>query len=133
MYRPDPDVTARILIVEREPVICDALEMMLVLNGYRAHGARDGRAALEHLRESRCALVIVDLAACGMDGGEFVREVRALAPAPEAAVLLVGADSPDAISPPADACLPRPFEWGALLRQVTRLLPRVPACRGVET
>lgn len=125
MYRPDPapHPDTRVMIVEHEPAVRDALEMMLVLNGYRALGASDGPTALAQLRSTACSLLIVDLARCGMDGESFLREARRLAPAEPPSVVLI-ADADDVPLPPAEAYLPRPFEWGALLQQVTRLLPR---------
>src|SRR5687767_9154223 len=68
----------RILIVDDEPDTLDVECFVLERHGAEVRCVRDAREALEVVPEFRPDLVISDIAMPGMDGIEFIRELRAM-------------------------------------------------------
>jgi DNA-binding response OmpR family regulator len=66
----------KILIVEDEPAIVQALEDDLTLEGYRVEVIRDGRAAVTRAREEAFDAILLDIMLPGKDGFEVCRELR---------------------------------------------------------
>ncbi len=67
----------RILIVEDEPLLGDALQVGLRERGFAAEWLRDGRAADEALRTEEFAAVILDIGLPRMDGLQLLQNLRA--------------------------------------------------------
>lgn len=67
---------ARILIVEDEPEIADALSYDLKLEGYDVEVARDGESASARGREPGWDLILLDVMLPKMDGFDVCRELR---------------------------------------------------------
>jgi two-component system alkaline phosphatase synthesis response regulator PhoP len=67
---------AKILVVEDEPAIAQALEDDLTLEGYRVVVARDGHAAVKAGREQAFDAILLDVMLPGKDGFEVCRELR---------------------------------------------------------
>jgi PAS domain S-box-containing protein len=65
-----------ILVVDDTPTDLELLATILRYAGYRVLAAASGESALELVRRERPALVIADILMPGMDGYEFVRELR---------------------------------------------------------
>lgn len=66
----------RILIVDDDDLALEALSLVLTEAGHEPLVARDGREALETLRDRSCRLVITDWVMPEMDGLELCRRVR---------------------------------------------------------
>ena len=66
----------KILIVEDEPAIVQALEDDLTLEGYRVEVIREGRAAVTRAREEAFDAILLDIMLPGKDGFEVCRELR---------------------------------------------------------
>lgn len=67
----------RVLLVDDEPLLLESLEIILTLNGMQIAGmARDGREALELLKEHPCDLALVDLNMKGMGGIELISHMK---------------------------------------------------------
>ena len=66
----------RILVVDDEVNIRNALVTMLEKKGYQVSGAGTGEEALQHLEEARMGLVITDLRMPGIGGMEFLRRLK---------------------------------------------------------
>lgn len=67
----------RILVVDDEPSIIDAVATVLRYEGYGVTEARSGRAALALTAESTFDLVILDVMLPDLDGFEVTRRLRA--------------------------------------------------------
>ena len=67
----------RILVVEDEPAIADAVAYALTSAGYDVETVGDGDTALESARTQPYDLMILDLLLPGMNGMEVCRQVRA--------------------------------------------------------
>lgn len=69
-----------IFIVDDSPTVILSLKSNLTLNGYQVESATDGLTALNRLKAGlRPALIITDFNMPLMNGGDLVREVKAIA------------------------------------------------------
>lgn len=66
----------RILIIDDETFVRDALERVLKSHSVMVTSVPDAAAGLEALRQSPADLVIVDVVLPGMDGVEAIRRIR---------------------------------------------------------
>ena len=66
----------RLLIVEDEVLLCDAVAESLRLSGYAVDAVYDGESALEALVVEPYDLMILDLNLPGVDGLEVLRMLR---------------------------------------------------------
>lgn len=64
---------AKILIVEDEPSLNEAYEMVLSSEGYETHSAYDGEQALEITKEVEPDLILLDLRMPKVGGIEFLK------------------------------------------------------------
>jgi CheY-like chemotaxis protein len=74
------DLSCRtILVVDDDPDVREAISDVLVEEGYRVTGARNGREALEQLRDhTRPSLILLDMMMPEMDGWRFRMELKKL-------------------------------------------------------
>lgn len=84
----------KILIVDDEPQVIQALRRSLLEEPYEVHGARNGQEALQRLRSIRFKVVISDEKMPEMTGSEFLSTVRERYPG-TVRILLTGQASPD--------------------------------------
>jgi PAS domain S-box-containing protein len=68
--------SARVLVVDDEPIVRRQVRRMLEAQGYAVLDAADGRAALTSMERDRPDLVVLDVTMPGLDGTEVVREAR---------------------------------------------------------
>ena len=68
--------TLRVLIVDDEEELVSALVERLNLRGFQAAGATSGDAALAHLAETPCDVVLLDVKMPGVDGLEVIRRIK---------------------------------------------------------
>lgn len=66
----------KILAVDDDPDILDALTLILESKGYEVVGARNGLEALERIREEQPDLMILDLLMPKMDGFEVYKRLQ---------------------------------------------------------
>ena len=74
------DTAGKILIVDDEKVIRDALRATLNALGFSIDQAPDGEEALEVIRGSQFDAVLLDINMPGISGIDTCREIRRLAP-----------------------------------------------------
>jgi CheY-like chemotaxis protein len=70
----------RILVVDDEPFVCDAVKMMLAFDGHIVETASNGKDALALLERSKFDLVITDFAMPVMKGDELAAAIKARSP-----------------------------------------------------
>jgi len=73
--------TYHILVVDDEPLVCDAVRLMLSFDGHRVEVVNSGKAALELLAKSEFDLVITDFNMPEMKGDELAAAIKARKPA----------------------------------------------------
>ncbi|HXM76900.1 MAG TPA: response regulator, partial [Thermoanaerobaculia bacterium] len=72
----------KILVVDDDAGIRDALRMILDYEGYEVLSASDGKAALAELDSTRIDAVLLDIKMPGMDGFEILDRIVAREDAP---------------------------------------------------
>jgi len=70
----------RILVVDDEPFVCDAVKMMLAFDGHDVVTANDAKEALSVFDKGSFDLVITDFAMPGMKGDELATAIKARSP-----------------------------------------------------
>ena len=118
----------RVLVVEDDEDIAQALQRSLRMEGYEVRAALDGRTALEQGRSFAPDLVILDLGLPGLDGVEVARSLRADDDVP--ILILTARDALESrvegLDAGADDYLVKPFERQELLARMRALLRRRP-------
>jgi DNA-binding response OmpR family regulator len=66
----------RVLVVDDEEELVDALVERLNMRGIHADGVTTGKAALEYLRDSDCDVVLLDVKMPSPGGLEVLREMK---------------------------------------------------------
>jgi len=70
----------RILVVDDEPFVCDAVKMMLTFDGHIVETASNGKDALALFENGKFDIVITDFAMPSMKGDELAAAIKARAP-----------------------------------------------------
>ncbi len=79
--KPTSPRSGRILVIDDERFIAELMRDVLTRHGHAVEMFSNGPAALEAVRRSRFDLIISDFAMPGLNGLDFVREVRSSLPA----------------------------------------------------
>ncbi|KAA0234705.1 MAG: Response regulator MprA [Acidimicrobiales bacterium] len=125
MYRRD----VRILVVDDEADLADAIGRGLRREGYAVDVAYDGEDALEKLRLSEYDLVCLDLTIPDVDGVEICRQIREEELAGKPRIIMITArdsieDRVEGLDKGADDYLVKPFAFRELNARVRSLLRR---------
>ena len=114
----------RVLIVEDEPYVRDAIATYLEKAGYEVDEAGSGIQALERMRSAMPDLVLLDLGLPVMSGSDFVAAVRQEPRLASAAVVVLSgqSDLTDEVAHlGARASLAKPIDLDILLAVVDRV------------
>jgi DNA-binding response OmpR family regulator len=117
----------RILVVEDDRVIADAVSRRLVSEGFRVDVVHDGPAAVRAAAGSGYDAAVLDVMLPGLDGLEVCRRIQADRPLP-VLMLTARAEETDRIvglGVGADDYLTKPFSPRELVARVRALLRRV--------
>jgi DNA-binding response OmpR family regulator len=71
-----PPQPLRILVVDDEPTVLEALEALLTREGHQVVCAQDGEEALQRAAEERPDIILLDLHLPGLSGFEVVNRLR---------------------------------------------------------
>ena len=115
-----------VLVVDDEPQVVWMLQFSLEAEGFQTFAARDGRTALDELRQHRPQLVLLDIMMPVMDGWSVLQEIRDLPEGERPRVVVVSAratlrDRAKAAELGAIAFVAKPFNVDDLLGVLNRL------------
>ena len=118
---------AKVLIVEDDSSLREALCDTLELAGYTIAAAADGRTALDFLERDNVGMVVSDVQMPKMDGNSLLKRIRSRQP--DIPVVLMTAygtvqKAVEAMRNGASDYLLKPFEADALVEMVARFLPQ---------
>jgi two-component system response regulator MprA len=118
---------ARLLVVDDEPALREALQSSLEFEGYKVVTANDGQAALDEITRERYDAVLLDVMMPRLDGLTTCRRLRGAGN--HVPVLMLTArdavgDRVSGLDAGADDYLVKPFELDELLARVRALLRR---------
>ena len=87
----DAPVQTSVLVVDDEPQVVWMLQFSLEAEGFQTFAARDGRTALDELRQHRPQLMLLDIMMPVMDGWSVLQEIRDLPEGERPRVVVVSA------------------------------------------
>ena len=117
---------SRVLVVDDEPAIRDAVEYALRTEGFEVDALGDGNAALEAALTNEHDVVVLDLMLPGMSGSEVCRRVRAESAVPIVMLTARGAelDRVLGLEIGADDYVTKPFSMAELIGRIRAILRR---------
>jgi len=122
----DAPLSQRILVVDDDPDILEALVEILSAEGFDVDSARNGKEALDRLGARRADLILLDLMMPVMDGWEFAQQMRTRSEMASTPIVVLSADRNVASKSQdirAVGYLAKPFELTDLLDLVRDKLP----------
>jgi two-component system, OmpR family, response regulator VanR len=116
----------KLLVVEDDEHILNAVKTFLIDAGYTVDASQNGEDALDLFYDKRHHLVILDILLPGMDGLELLKEIRLISDVPILMMTALGDDryQISAFSKEADDYITKPFSMQILLKRVEALLRR---------
>ena len=116
----------RLLVVEDEPDLREALKRALRENGYAVDGAADGKEGLYKAETYEYDAIVLDIMLPGLDGWELLGKLRRTRKTP--VLMLTARDNvPDRVrglDGGADDYLVKPFDLGELLARLRAVIRR---------
>jgi len=127
MMSPKKPVTKKVLVIDDERVVVDLLDYFLRSEGHVVETSRDGRAALEKLKENDYDLVFCDLKIPAVSGQEVFRWLESNKPELAQRVIFITGDvaTPETLSflnHPPKRWLEKPFDLTALRHTIAEVL-----------
>jgi DNA-binding response OmpR family regulator len=113
-----------VLIVDDEPAICQAIRLILELEGYAVATAASGAEAVDQAVAEPPGVVLLDLGLPDADGRQVQARLREIAP--EIPVVFMTAHHRvwrEAKAHEAAGALPKPFDVDGVLDTVGRFIP----------
>src|SRR6188474_3789939 len=117
----------RLLLVEDDPTLRQALTFNLAREGYEVSSTADGESALEAARNERLDLILLDVMLPGMSGLEVLRALRRDGVSTPIIVLSAKGDEIDRVvglKVGADDYVSKPFSRPELLARIEAVLRR---------
>lgn len=115
----------RILVVDDEPSVGDAVKMMLNFDGHDVEAINNSREALARFKAERFDLVFTDYAMPGMNGNELAAAIKAEAPGQPIVMITAYAETVPQ-SPSVDFVIGKPFRLQQLRDAITQVMPATP-------
>lgn len=117
----------RILVVDDDQDILDALKVILSMDHYNVTGTNKGEEAVTLVHGSHPDLILLDVLLSGMDGRDICRKLKAERATKNIPVIMISAHPDAAISTRqagADCFVAKPFDIDDLLFRIENHLPK---------
>jgi len=119
--------TRTVLVVEDDPDLRDAIELIILRAGYHVISTGDGLRAVQLAREQRVHVALVDLLLPGQSGFQVTTDLKAQHGDNLKVIVMSGnashAHRDYALAAGAEQFLPKPFTVSLLLNAITALCP----------
>lgn len=125
----------RILVVDDEPFVCEAVRMMLAFDGHQVETADGGEAALKRLDSEKFDLVITDYAMPNMKGDQLAAAIKARDPQQPVVLITAYAEMLHSSGNPlkgVDFMISKPFLLENLREAIAKTTPPKPAPKATE-
>ena len=117
---------SRIAILDDDPLVCDTLTELIQSWGLRAEGFTQPEAALAHIRENKCDVVLLDVFICDVSGLDLIPQIVKEASDDLKIISITGLADKDtaiqALKLGAYDLLEKPFRNGLLYYSILRAL-----------
>ena len=116
----------RILVVDDEPAVCDAIKMMLKFDGHAVQTAKGSKEALSLLEQGKFDLIITDYSMPGIKGDELAAVIKQRLPHQPIIMITAYAEmlkSSGIPLPGVDFIVSKPFLLADLREAIARVLP----------
>ena len=116
----------KIMVVDDEPFVCDAVKMMLAFDGHDVQTANSGKEALELFAKSKFDLVITDFSMPSMKGDELAAAIKNRVPGQPVIMITAYAEmlqSSGNSLPGVDFVISKPFLLENLREALIKVLP----------
>src|SRR4051794_35114704 len=124
---PAPVIPSKkILVVDDEPFVCDAVKMMLAFDGHDVQTANSGREALDLFDKGKFDLVITDFSMPSMKGDELATAIKTRSPKQPVEMIIAYGKIFQSWGPPlsgVDFMISNPFLFDILLSAIARFFP----------
>jgi len=120
--------TKRILVVDDEPFVGEAIKMMLAFDGHEVRIATSGKEALAVLETDTFDLVITDFAMPAMKGDALAAAIKVLLPKQPIVMITAYAEMLQSSGHPlpgVDVLIGKPFLLENLREAITKVLPEI--------
>lgn len=112
----------RILVVDDEPSVGNAVKLLLKIDGHEVEATNSGKSALAMFKPGRFDLVFTDFTMPGMNGDQLAAAIKA--DAPDQPIVMITAHAGTLPpSPDVDLVLGKPFRLAHLREAITKVLP----------
>jgi CheY-like chemotaxis protein len=118
--------TKKILVVDDEPFVCEAVKMMLAFDGHNVTTANSGKEALSKLDSEKFDVIITDFAMPSMKGDELAAAIKARIPNQPVVMITAYAEmlqSSGSPLPGVDCLISKPFLLENLREAIAKVLP----------
>src|SRR6185369_4656170 len=122
----------KILVVDDEPFVCDAVKMMLTFDGHEVETASNGKEALALFEKGQYDLVITDFAMPNMKGDELAAAIKAKSPKQPVVMITAYAEMLQSSGNPltgVDFVISKPF----LLENLREAITKVTSAKGQKS
>ena len=124
---PQSVATARILVVDDEPVVVSFVSKLLSEQGYQVEAAANAEAALEKVKSESYSLILLDIKMPCTSGIELYESIRNIDQSLARRVVFItgdamGGDTMHFLSRTKAPCITKPFKAEQLTREIRRIL-----------